>query len=76
MKYYRMKAKMIFEKEVLVPYDDAECVSDAKEIVDDAVEYCEISLLNEEAYFVVDFIGNEEFEDVSETGYQVVRKVD
>ena len=49
--YYKIKTSMTFEKIVLVPVDSVKDLNDAINLVDGAVETCEISLFNEEAEF-------------------------
>lgn len=48
-KYYAITTSMTFEKTVLVPVDSVKDIDEAIRIVDDAVEFCDIDLLNEEA---------------------------
>lgn len=47
--YYEIKTYMHFEKTVLVPVDEVEDEYEAKELVSNAVESCEIDLLNDDA---------------------------
>ena len=48
-KYYAITTSMTFEKTILVPVDSVKDIDEAIRIVDDAVEFCDIDLLNEEA---------------------------
>lgn len=47
--YYALTASMLFEKTVLVPVDKATDIDEAMEMVDNAVELCEIELLDQDA---------------------------
>lgn len=47
--YYEIKTYMNFEKTVLVPVDEVEDEYEAKELVSNAVESCEIDLLGDDA---------------------------
>lgn len=48
-KYYAITTSMIFEKTVLVPADEVDGIDEAIDLVDRAVEICEIELLNDYA---------------------------
>lgn len=48
--YYAITTSMTFEKTVLVPVNEVKDLDEAIDLVDAAVNTCDISLLTEEAY--------------------------
>ena len=61
--YYEIKTYMHFEKTVLVPVDEVKDVNEAKELVSNAVESCEIDLLGDDAYCGEKYLGQNKFSD-------------
>ena len=77
-KYYAIKASMTFEKTILVPVDSVEDLDGAIERIDDALETCEVLLMEEEADFEIkpskyaDKNGMYELTDEQARLYQIV----
>ena len=75
--YYVIKTFMNFEKTVLVPCDEVFSVAEARQLVSDAVESCEIDLMiSNEPYADEEWIDNLWMENEENSFYQIIHKED